>query len=274
MTDSSDRLRPAHRVRRALLLVALGAAGAYLVLFAYGYTQANRLVFLPHPPGYGIGEPYRRLQMDSGELVTIRHLETPGATYTVLYSHGNGEDLGDTEPILREWAARGFSVVAYDYAGYGTSTGAHTERAIRENVARVYDYLTTEKNVPPERILVYGWSLGGTPSIWLASKYPVGGLILDSTFTSAPRLWTDIPLFPPVRFDNLGRIRKVDCPVLVVHGDADRTVPFWHGQALYERADEPKLWLGVAGADHGDTMWASNDAFWVKVAELVELAER
>lgn len=270
---SGDRPRPAHPLRRILSLAAVVLAAAYFALFAWGYTQANRLVFVPHPPGYAVGAPYQQLKMGSGELVTIRHLENPDATYTVLYSHGNGEDLGDIEPVMQEWVARGYSVVAYDYAGYGTSTGSPSERAIRADILRVYDYLTAEKGVAPDRILVYGWSLGGTPSVRLAAEKPVAGLILDSTFTSAPRVWTGIPLFPPVRFDNLGRIDDATCPVLVVHGEADRMIPFSHGQQLYARAKEPKLWLGVAGADHGDTMWAANSAFWVKVGELTALAE-
>lgn len=263
---------PGQRIRRAALVVAVGLAGAYVILFAWGYSQANRLVFRPPPPTYGVGEPYRQLEMASGELVTIRHIENPDATYTVLYSHGNGEDLGQIEPVLQQWVARGYSVAAYDYAGYGTSTGSPSERAVRANIRRVYEYLTTERNIPPERIIAYGWSLGGSPSVYLASQKPIGGLIMDSTFTSAPRVWTGIPLFPPVLFDNLGRIDDVDCPVLVVHGEADRMIPFWHGQQLYMRAEEPKLWLGVAGADHGDTMWAADDAFWRKVEELTRLA--
>jgi hypothetical protein len=272
--DATSPPRRVHPLLRTLLVLATGLAGAYVILFAWGYTQANRLVFLPPSPSYGMGEPYRQLEMTSGELVTIRHIENPEATYTVLYSHGNGEDLGWVEPVLEEWISRGYSVVGYDYAGYGTSTGAPSERAIRANIVRVHEYLTAEKNIAPERILVYGWSLGGTPSVRLASEKPVGGLILDSTFTSAPRVWTGIPIFPPVRFDNLGRIDDVECPVLVVHGSADRMIPPWHGEQLYARANEPKLWLEVPGADHGDTMWAVADAFWVKLAELTALVER
>lgn len=261
-----------HPLGRVMLVAVLGLAGAYVLLFVWGYTQANRLVFVPPPPTYAMGEEYRLLPMQSGGVVAIRHVVSPEATYTVIYSHGNGEDLGGVEPVIREWVARGYSVVAYDYPGYGASTGSPSEQGTRAAIERVYEYLTEEQGVSAERTLVYGWSLGGTPSVWLASTKPVGGLILDSTFTSAPRVWTGIPLFPPVLFDNLGRVQDVDSPVLVVHGEADRMIPFRHGQQLYDRANEPKLWLGVAGADHGDTLWVPE--FWEKVEELTRLMER
>lgn len=236
-------------------------------------TPADEVVFLPHAPSYGPGEPYRQLEMESGETVTIRHVESPGASYTVLYSHGNGEDLGDLDPVLQEWQARGYSVVAWDYAGYGQSTGRPTERAIVENIRRVYQYMTDEAGIPPKSILVYGWSLGGYPSLRLALEKPVAGLILDSTFTTAADVWTQLPK-QPTYFDNLGRIDKVPCPVLVIHGDADEIVPYPQGQQLYERAPEPKLWLGVQGASHGEAMWIASPEYWDRIEELTRLAER
>ena len=112
-----------------------------------------------------------------------------------------------------------------------------------EDVEAAYAYLVNELGVAPQRIIVLGRSVGSGPATYLASRKPVGALLLESPFVSAFRVVTGIPILPFDKFNNLSRIGQVHCPALVVHGTADRVVAFWHGRKLYEAANEPKLHL-------------------------------
>jgi fermentation-respiration switch protein FrsA (DUF1100 family) len=146
----------------------------------------------------------------------------------------------------------GFSVLAYDYHGYGTSQGKPSEENCYRDIDAAYDYLTVTLKVPPNRILLLGRSVGSGPAVDLAARKPVGGLILESAFTSAFRVFAIGYLIPGDRFRNIDKIAKVTCPVLVVHGRDDEIVPFAHGQQLFAAANEPKRCLWVDGGNHND----------------------
>lgn len=203
-----------------------------------------------------------QLPMADGERLTIRHLVHPHAQYTILYSHGNAEDLGELEEVFARFHTHGFSVVAYDYNGYGTSTGTPSEHAAYANILTVYAYLRDQQHLQPDQILVFGRSVGGGPSVELAAHHPVGGLILESVFTSAFRVMTRFPIFPIDKFDNLRKISSVPCPILVIHGQDDEVIPFWHGETVYHRANSPKMSFWVPSAHHDDVMWVAGDTYW------------
>src|SRR5215813_8849549 len=105
--------------------------------------------------------------------------------FTVLFSHGNAEDIGDDESLLERIRAAGFAVFAYDYQGYGTSEGRPSERHAYEDELAAYNFLLQSMHVPGSRIIALGRSVGSGPACDLASRHPVAGLILESAFTSA-----------------------------------------------------------------------------------------
>ena len=102
----------------------------------------------------------------------LRRCITPcsNATYTLLYSHGNGEDIGWLDELFKWYNELGFSVFAYDYRGYGLSTGTPDEDECYADADAVFAYLTNAYHVPPERIIVHGRSLGGAMAVHLASR--------------------------------------------------------------------------------------------------------
>jgi hypothetical protein len=106
--------------------------------------------------------------------------------------------------------------------------------------------------VPSNCIIALGRLLGGGVTVDLASRRPLGGLIIESTFVTAFRVLTKIPLFPSDKFRNISKIKNVNCPVLVIHGEDDEVIPFWHGEKLFQQANEPKLSLWVDGAGHNN----------------------
>jgi fermentation-respiration switch protein FrsA (DUF1100 family) len=210
--------------------------------------------------------------MPDGTQISARYLPHFSARYTLLYSHGNAEDIGDIEEILQAFHAHGFSIIAYDYSGYGTSQGRPSEQASYANVLAVYDYLRQDLRLPAEQLLVFGRSLGGGPSTELASQKTVGGLILESAFSSAFRVMTRIKIFPFDKFDNQKKLASVSCPVLIIHGTRDEVIPFWHGEHLYQKANPPKMHLWVEHAHHNDLFWVVGEEYWETLEQFSTLA--
>jgi len=258
------------RVIRSTLIILVLVYGFFLL---YGIYAADTLIFYPQPASYRHGEPYIRIPSPTGGTLTVRELRHPDARYTILYSHGNAEDLGDLEGVFQAFFAHGFSVTAYDYSGYGTSQGTPSEKATYDNILAVYEYLLNQRKLHPDQILVLGRSIGSGPSVELSAHYRVGGLILESAFTSVFRMKTRFAIFPFDPFNNLGKISSLSCPVLVIHGRQDEVIPFRHGQALYERAPSPKMRLWVDGAHHNDLLWKAGASYWETLAEFTNLVD-
>ncbi|MBI5534328.1 MAG: alpha/beta hydrolase [Deltaproteobacteria bacterium] len=213
-------------------------------------SVADGFLFQPPRATYADSPELTRLTTSDGVRISALYLPNPNAQITLLFSHGNGEDLGMARDSIDQLHKLGFAVLAYDYHGYGTSGGSPSEGATRLDIDAVYDHLTGPLAVPPSRIIVYGRSLGGGPSTELASRRPVGGLVLEATFVTAVRVVTDATILPIERYPNIDRIRNVRCPVFIMHGVEDGVVPLWHGEDLIDAANEPKFFWAVPGARH------------------------
>ena len=110
--------------------------------------------------------------------------------------------------------------------------------------------------------------------MWLATQKPIGGMILEGAFTSAVRVALRVPILPFDPYDNIGRIGRVWCPILSIHGRQDRVIPFAHGQALFAKANEPKMSLWVDGADHNDLLDVAGEAYWKAIGEFAAMAKQ
>ena len=231
----------------------------YIFFALYVFFRADSMIFLPPTASYQDTQDILKLPVTKNEQISALYLPNPSATYTLLYIHGNAEDLGDIRPRLEQLQRWGFSVFAYDYRGYGTSDGRPSERNAYQDVEAAYTYLIQQLNVPADSIIVYGRSVGGGSATALASQQPVAGLILESAFTSAFRVVVPFPLLPFDKFTNLPKLKNVRCPVLIMHGGADEIIPFHHGQTLYGAAPDPKAFLWVPEAGHNDFAIVSGD---------------
>jgi hypothetical protein len=235
---------------------------AYLLALLAVVLLFDHVLFQPHPSSYQKSDEIIFIPTADGGEIAAAWLPNPTARYTILLSHGNGEDLGDIMPELREFAERGYAVLGYDYRGYGLSSGKPSEANACADIEAAYRYLTTTLKVPPEQIILHGYSVGGGPAVDLASRHRVGGLVLESAFTSALRTVTRVPLFPIDRFRNIDKLGSVSAPILVIHGTDDVIVPFRLGEALYEAAPEPKQFLRVEKAGHYDLRERAGDRYW------------
>src|SRR5215510_6457876 len=183
-------------------------AGLYLAFLILAFFS-DGLIFLPHPSSYKDGPDVLKLTTRTGKKISALYLPNPAAKFTLLVSHGNAEDLGDDRYWLEGLRRAGFSVFAYDYEGYGTSEGKPSERAAYQDEAAAYDYLAINLKTPPDRIVIFGRSVGTGPATYIAARRPAAGLILQSPFVSAFRVLTRIPLLPFDKFPNARNIRHV-----------------------------------------------------------------
>lgn len=233
----------------------------YLVVCVYAVFFAESLIFQPHRSFYNDTPEIIKITSSGGRKISAIYLPNPSARFTLLVSHGNGEDLGDIRDWLEDLRSAGFSVFAYDYQGYGTSEGRPSESASYADESAAYDFLAIQLGTPPDRIIIFGRSVGTGPAVQLAARRPAAGLVLQSPFLSAFRVLTRVPLLPFDRFPNYKRIRHVHCPVLIMHGTADSVVSLWHGQKLFELANEPRQFVAVEGADHNEISPAATQIF-------------
>ncbi|MEQ8753686.1 MAG: alpha/beta hydrolase [Coleofasciculus sp. G1-WW12-02] len=246
----------------------------YVFFALYVFFIADRMIFLPSPSSYPDTPDILKLTTADDIQISAVYLPNPAATYTILYIHGNAEDLGDIQPLLHHLHSLGFSVFAYDYRGYGTSQGSPSERNAYHDSDTAFTYLKEQLKVPPEQIIAYGRSVGGGSAVDLAARHPLAGLILESSFTSAFRVVLPIPILPFDKFPNLDKITQVNCPVLVIHGTADETIPLSHGKRLFAAAPEPKLSLWVDGASHNDLFWVAGEQYGETLQEFAQLVAK
>src|SRR5215467_14856493 len=244
--------------------------GLYLALLIVAFF-ADGLIFLPHPSSYKDGPDVLKLTTRTGKKISALYLPNPQAKFTLLVSHGNAEDLGDDRFWLEELQRAGFSVLAYDYEGYGTSEGKPREQAAYDDENAAYDYLTQTMKIATDRIIIYGRSVGSGPAVHLAARKPAAGLILQSPFVSAFRVLTRIPLLPFDKFPNYKAIGKVRCPLLIIHGDSDTVIAPWHGRKLYELANEPKKYVPIPGANHNDLEMVAGKSYVDALHQFVGL---
>ena len=243
----------------AVLLIAIflcGLCGLYLAI----RFVAGRIVYQPirYPDGWwdrqtDLGARDVWLRASDGVQLHAWWLEAPGSRVATLYLHGNGGNLTYRPGHLRVMLAAGTSVLIVDYRGYGRSSGRPTERGLYRDADAAYDYLIGQ-GYRPGQIVLHGESLGSAVAVDLAARRPCAGVILECPFLSiaymagrvVPRLG---PLFVH-GFDTRRKIAQVHAPVLIIHGDDDRRVPYTAGRELFEAAHEPKSFWVVEGARH------------------------
>lgn len=233
---------------------------------------------MPHNLETEISE---HLICEGPHLIPAFFLLRKNAKYTILYSHGNAEDLGMMYKRMRHMAqVLCVNVLAYDYSGYGLSRPQckPSEKMCYRNIDAVYSYLVNVMKIPSSRIVLYGRSLGSGPTCYLAKKTadegkPVGGVILHSPFLSIYRIVLDLKSgFVGDIFQNYKRASFIQCPVLIIHGEADKVVPFWHAEELLtlvppEYRAKPYF---VKGAGHNGIEVRKKEEYVHRVSNFIE----
>jgi len=249
------------------------AAGAYAVLLTAVWLFQAQLLYFPSvdrgnpatPASLRFAFESVRIPTPDGETLDAWYVPAPRARGAALFLHGNAGSIAhrlDWLPLFRELA---FDTLLIDYRGYGKSTGRPSEEGTYADAQAAWDYLTRRRGFAPKRIAVFGESLGGAVAADLASRTAPGALILMSTFTSVPDLAAELYPWLPARalarfdYDTLGKLGAIASPVLIAHSRDDEIIPFRHGERLFEAANEPKVFLELAGGHNEGFIFVRRD---------------
>lgn len=194
----------------------------------------------------------------------------------VIYFQGNAAHRGRRSKQFGMFCELGCDVLIVDYRGYGENAGSPSEAGLNHDADAVWQYATEELKRPASQIILFGESLGGGVATGLASRLSdrgvvPGGLLIRASFSSlvdAARFhypWLPVDWLLYDRFPSVDRIASISCPVMVMHGDQDRIVPFEQGQELYSAAPEraangiQKRFVRLSGAGHNDILYIAAD---------------
>jgi fermentation-respiration switch protein FrsA (DUF1100 family) len=255
-------------------MILLTLAGAYVAFVILARLLAPGALYYPRFGSFRAPEGLRKLPAPDGGTVAVLHLPNPSARFTLWFFHGNAEDLGDIEPGLRALRDAGFAIFASEYPGYGHSSGQPSEESIYATARIARAYLRNELKVPATRTILYGRSLGGGPAVQMATEERLGGLVLQSAFTSVYRVLTRWPILPFDSYQNERKLADVHCPVLIMHGGADEVIAFHHGQSLFAAAKEPKRHFWVPAAQHNDFTDAAAAGYAVALREFSDVCAK
>jgi fermentation-respiration switch protein FrsA (DUF1100 family) len=256
-----------------LVLLVVGLAGLVRLVeprFAF-FPLAGETVT---PRDLGVAYDALTIPTRDGERLHAWALAANPPRARIVYFHGNGGNLSVWAPVLANLARRGYAVLAFDYRGYGRSTGRPGERSLYRDADAVLAHVWRDQDLRTPTVY-WGRSLGTAMAAYAAAMRAPDGLILEAGFPDARALVRSSPplallaLFSTYRFPTAEFLRNVRAPVLVMHGDDDRVVPFGLGRALFERIAGPKQFVTVHGGDHNDVTPPDAPAYWRAVDAFI-----
>jgi uncharacterized protein len=256
------------------------AFSLYLALVSLMYVGQRKLQYLPNsvevrPEDVGLHNVQRLiLQTPDGEKILVWYKPAPLDRPTILYFHGNGGGISSRSDKLQYYADNRFGFLAVSYRGYEGSSGSPSEVGFLIDAATAYHWLVSN-GVKPIDILVLGESIGTGVAVQLAAKNSIRALALEAPYANAVDVGAKIYWFLPVRFLMKDQFRSTEyisnvrAPLLIIHGNVDRLIPFTQGQRLFELANEPKQFIEVKNSGHeiifDQETWAQEVDFFNKI---------
>lgn len=255
-----------------VLFIAYWGLGVILYLMqpVFLYSPTRGITYTPGDLGLDFESVV--FETSDGLRLTGWYIPAENSQRTILFCHGNGGNMMHCLDSINIFSNLGLNCFIFDYRGYGDSEGKPTEEGTYLDAAAAYKWLTEEKKVSPDDIIVFGRSLGGTIAAHLVSKVNVLALIIESSFTSYVDIGRKFYPYMPVRwfasfsYRTIDYIKQVHCPVMIIHSRNDEIVPFEFGLELYEAANEPKELIEIFGS-HNDGFLVSSEIYksaWVK----------
>jgi fermentation-respiration switch protein FrsA (DUF1100 family) len=226
------------------------------------------------------GLPLEDVWFQSGDGVRLFgwYVESKETPAVLLWCHGNAGNIINRLDNLRELYRLGLSVFLFDYRGYGRSEGHPSEEGLYQDGFGAYEYVTRIRRVRPDRLILFGRSLGAAVAGELAAQKPAAGLILESCFPSVEALAKFHYLGLPVHwllgatFRLIDRLPHISLPLLVIHGDRDDVVPLQLGRQVFDAAKEPKAFYIVRGADHNNVPFVGGPAYFAQLKTFIQSA--
>ena len=196
---------------------------------------------------------------------------------TLLWFHGNAGNIShrlENIKLLHDKVK--VNIFIFDYRGYGRSAGTVSEKGTYLDGEAAIEYLRNRYGVELKRLVLFGRSLGAAVAAELATRMDSLAVILESPFASiremAREIFPFLPMGPLLRtqYDIVEKIRRINSPLLVLHGDHDEVVPFSQGQKVFEAAPQPKKFYRIVGAGHNDTFLVGGDPYFTALKEHIE----
>lgn len=261
-----------------VVFIAYSAFGGmvFFMQSRFLYRPVREVAYTPDKLGLAFEDV--TLETSDGLELNSWYIRAEDAEFTVLLCHGNGGNIMhrlDSVNLFYQW---GLNTFLFDYRGYGQSEGKVSEKGTYLDAMAAYEWLVKVKKVPPEKIILFGRSLGGAVAAQLAGKVEAKALVIESGFTSFVDMGKKFYPYMPVRllarynYGTIDYLKDVCCPVMIIHSRDDEIVPFEFGLKLYEAANEPSRFVEIFGG-HNDGFLVSAEIYkkawgdWVKFLE-------
>ena len=226
------------------------------------------------------GLPLEEVWLPIDEEVTVFgwFIDAGSTNPVLLWCHGNAGNVSHRLENIRQFYQRGISVFIFDYRGYGQSTGVPSEVGFYQDALASYDYLIRQRLVSPERLIIFGRSLGSSVAAEVAVQRPTAGLIVEGSFPSIQAMsdyhYLGLPAgwFVNVDFNLVQKVRGLHVPLLVIHGERDSIVPMDLGKQVFDAAHEPKQWYAVSGAQHNDVPFVGGESYYREIDMFLQRA--
>jgi fermentation-respiration switch protein FrsA (DUF1100 family) len=263
-----------------LLNSFLVSAGTYLVLLGYFIIFQSDFIYFPErkisltPKDIKLTYQDIELQASDGTRLSAWFIPADHARGVILFCHGNAGNLSHRIESILLFHRLNLSTFIFDYRGYGKSQGKPSESGSYLDGEAAWNYLIDTLKVNPKEIILFGESLGGAVAAYLSQKYQPQALILNSTFTSLKDVGAKLYPYIPVRliarfnYPTIAYLKKVHCPVLIVHSHNDEFVPLSSARKLFEAAHEPKEFLELKGS-HNECTFLSAKAYEAGLKEFI-----
>lgn len=286
MTNSGmDSQRRRTQLKRAARwVVVLGVLYAMLRWFEHSQIYHPDRQFEASPTE--LGQAFEEVRFQASDGVALHgwffpaNTNSPRAPLVFLICHGNGGNVSHRLGLGGALLGTGAAVFVFDYRGYGQSEGRPGEEGTYRDAQAAHAWLR-QKGFRGEHIIAYGESLGGGVVSELALRETLGGVVLQSTFTSMPEIgaevfpWLPVRLISTIKYDTRAKLPRIRVPVLVMHSKADDLARFQHAEKNFAAANEPKFFCELNGA-HNDAAWEAPtfNAALEKLLHVVESRSR
>ena len=269
---------------RTLVSILIFAVSVYLLLVLMLYLLQGRMVFLSDLPGRALTASPNDIGLDYEDVsLTTRDNEVLHGWYVpaknpagvVLFLHGNAGNISHRLDSIKIFHELDLDVLIIDYRGYGQSSGSASEQGTYLDAQAAWDYLVDKRGIAPEKIVIFGRSLGAAVASWLAARTTPGAVILESSFSSgvdmAGRLYPFLPtrLITRLKYPVKEYVKQISSPLLVVHSQQDEIIPFDMGQSIFAAAMEPKEMLVISG-DHNGGFLLNRNQYLAAIGKFLD----
>ncbi|MFT5917374.1 MAG: pimeloyl-ACP methyl ester carboxylesterase, partial [Bacteroidia bacterium] len=242
-----------------ILLIVLYA----LVCIAY-YKYQENIIFHPEKIeasfSYDYPIPYEEFNVQTPTKASLNGVicqqENPKGV--IIYFHGNASHVFELGWMAKQMYDLGYDILIYDYRSYGKSTGKLTEKTLFSDAKLMYNQLTEKYHYNPKNIIIYGRSIGSGLAVKLASEVEAKMLILETPYASLLDLGKHYTPYLPYKWlmrfplESEKYIKNAKMPTYILHGTADKIVPYASGKRLGEVSPNLAEFITIEGANHND----------------------